>query len=121
MLQASSQLPSALDTISKLLTHESFDLGNPNKVYALIGTFGSSNPQRFHDNEGKGYDFLAKRVVELNQRNPQVAANVLNNNLTQWKRLDEPHRSLMKKALGYIQSAGNLSPDVNEIVTKSLD
>ncbi|MCS5711855.1 aminopeptidase N [Candidatus Berkiella aquae] len=118
-LHATSELPTALENIKGLLKHEAFDIRNPNKVYALINTFSMGNPERFHDTEGKGYDFLADRVIELNQANPQVAARLLEA-LTQWKRLDNKQGQLMKKALEKIQSSGNLSEDVYEIVTKSL-
>lgn len=118
-LNATCELPNALETMNKLLSHEAFDLGNPNKVYSLINTFGSANPMAFHDKDGKGYDFIAKRVIELNRRNPQVASRVLEN-LTQWKRLDEPQSQLMKKALLDIQQSGPLSEDVYEVVIKSL-
>lgn len=118
-LQASSELPNTLDKIKSLLKHKAFDINNPNKVYALINTFSLVNPEIFHANEGQGYDFLADRIIELNQRNPQVAARLLEG-LTQWKRLDEHHGTLMKKALIKIQAQGDLSEDVYEIVTKSL-
>lgn len=118
-LQALSELPNALDNIKQLLTHEAFDIGNPNKVYALINTFGGANPIYFHERDGKGYDFIADRVIELNKRNPQVAARLLEN-LTSWKRLDDHHGQLMKKALVKIQDSGSLSEDVYEVVTKSL-
>jgi aminopeptidase N len=77
------------------------------------------NPERFHDAQGKGYDFLADRVIELNQANPQVAARILEA-LTHWKRLDDKQGQLMKQALEKIQNSGELSEDVYEIVTKSL-
>ncbi|HRE32264.1 MAG TPA: DUF3458 domain-containing protein, partial [Candidatus Berkiella sp.] len=118
-LHATSELPTALENIKGLLKHEAFDIRNPNKVYALINTFSMGNPERFHDEQGKGYDFLADRVIDLNQVNPQVAARLLEA-LTQWKRLDDKQGQLMKKALEKIQSSGNLSEDVYEIVTKSL-
>lgn len=118
-LQACADLPHVLDNIQALLTHESFDIANPNKVYALINAFALSNPERFHDEKGKGYQFIADRVIQLNQRNPQVAARLLEG-LTQWKRLDPTHSELMKQALMKIESTDNLSEDVYEIVTKSL-
>jgi aminopeptidase N len=118
-LQASSQLPDTLSNIKHLLTHDGFDINNPNKVYALIGTFGSYNPERFHDHSGHGYNFIADRVIELNNKNPQVASHVING-LTQWKRIEGDYGIMMKKALEKIQHSGHLSKDVNEIVTKSL-
>ncbi|MGE3318757.1 MAG: aminopeptidase N [Candidatus Berkiella sp.] len=118
-LHASSELPNVLENIKALMKHEAFDIRNPNKVYALINMFSMGNPERFHDEKGKGYDFLADRVIELKEANPQVAARMLEA-LTQWKRLDDKQGQLMKQALEKIQSSGDLSEDVFEIVSKSL-
>jgi len=118
-LHAASELPTVLENIKALMKHEAFDIRNPNKVYALINVFSMGNPERFHDEEGKGYDFLADRVIELKVANPQVAARMLEA-LTQWKRLDNNQGQLMKKALEKIQASGDLSEDVFEIVSKSL-
>lgn len=118
-LHATSDLPNVLENVKSLMKHDAFDIRNPNKVYALINTFSMGNPERFHDDQGKGYDFLADRVIELKEANPQVAARMLEA-LTQWKRLDAKQGQLMKKALEKIQASGNLSEDVYEIVTKSL-
>jgi aminopeptidase N len=118
-LQALSELPNALDTIQALLSHRSFDIKNPNKVYALISTFGSSNAERFHNSQGRGYDFLAERIMEIDPFNPQVAARLLES-LTSWKRLDSEHGQRMKSALLKIQAGGTLSEDSFEIVTKTL-
>jgi len=118
-LQAQAELPDTLDRIQSLLSHKAFDIKNPNKVYALIRTFGASNAHCFHSPDGKGYEFIADRVIDLNQTNPQVAARVLET-LTGWKRLDNQHGQLMRKALLKIQQVEALSEDVYEIVTKSL-
>ncbi len=54
-LQAASKLPNALTDVKKLLQHEAFDIKNPNKVYALVGTFCHRNAVRFHAANGEGY------------------------------------------------------------------
>ncbi|MBS0289491.1 MAG: aminopeptidase N [Proteobacteria bacterium] len=118
-LHATADLPSVIKNIESLLSHESFDINNPNKVYALIGTFAMANPERFHNDVGSGYQFLADRVIELNQRNPQIAARLLEA-LILWKRFDDKHSVLMKEALMKVEACKNLSEDVYEIVTKSL-
>ncbi len=118
-LQAVSELPHALDNIQALLSHKAFDIKNPNKVYALINTFGTSNAERFHDSLGRGYDFLASKIIEIDPLNPQVAARLLES-LTTWKRLDSAHGQKMKEALLKIQASGKLSQDSYEIVSKTL-
>lgn len=118
-LQAQAELPNTLDRINELMQHPAFDFKNPNKIYALIRTFGAANAQCFHESTGKGYEFIAQRVIDLQQQNPQVAARVLET-LTGWRRLDKHHAQLMKAALQKIQAVDNLSEDVYEIVNKSL-
>lgn len=118
-LQATSDRPEVLNNIRSLMKHEAFDINNPNKVYSLINAFALANPERFHDPEGEGYAFLADRIIELNTRNPQIAARLLEG-LTQWKRLEGQQGQLMKRELLRISEVGKLSDDVYEIVTKSL-
>lgn len=118
-LHALSEHPNTLEVIRSLLTHPAFDKYNPNKVYALIGTFGASNFVAFHKATGEGYDFIAKEVLGLQRDNPQVAARLVTP-LTYWKRWGEPYRTKMKQALGRIAEEPILCKDVAEIVTKSL-
>ncbi len=117
-LQATQKIDKALEHVQSLIQHEGFDMRNPNKVYALIGGFCQQNP-KFHQIDGKGYDFLAEKVIYLNKTNPQVASRMIEP-LSFWKRYAEPHKSLMKKALEKISRSENLSPDIYEVVTKSL-
>ena len=101
------------------MTHDDFDLRNPNKVRALIGGFASNNPVNFHRNDGAGYEFLADVVVELDARNPQIASRLLAP-LTKWR--NYPNRAkLMCKALERIAAQAELSPDVFEVVNKALN
>jgi len=118
-LQGACPLPGTVKTLEALLTHEAFDSNNPNKVYALLNTFGSANPEGFHVATGEGYDFIADRVIVLNKKNPQVASRLIHC-LTPWKHIAGDNGRLMKEALEKIQSQGPLSRDIHEIITKSL-
>lgn len=118
--QAVSTVPDALDRVRALVEHEAFDTRNPNKVRALIGAFCSQNTVRFHAADGTGYAFLADWVIRLDGKNPQLAARLLTP-LTRWKRFDAQRQAKMQAALQSILDAGDLSPDVYEIVSKSLD
>ncbi len=117
-LQASSKLPGTLGDVKKLLHHEAFDIKNPNKVYALIGAFGN-NAVHFHAKSGEGYQLLADVVLQLNSLNPQVAARMVKP-LTDWKRFDETRQKRMREQLELLSTNKNLSPDLFELVTKSL-
>lgn len=119
-IQAMADLDDTLYQVKTLMQHEAFDIKNPNKVYALIGGFGTGNPVKFHAENGEGYKFLTDVVLELNAINPQVAARMLNP-LTQWQKFNNKHQDLMCTQLLRIKDSGDLSSDILEIVTKSLD
>jgi len=118
-IQATAQMPDALDVIKGLVQHSDFDIKNPNKVYALIGAFGARNPVAFHAKDGAGYVFLREIVQQLDSLNPQVAARMINP-LTQWHRYDKDRQALMRAQLEILQKNTKLSPDLYELITKSL-
>jgi aminopeptidase N len=120
-IQAASKLNGTLNTVKKLAHHQAFDLKNPNKVYALIGTFGQRNPVNFHTTDGEGYAFLREIVQQLDKLNPQVAARMVNP-LTSLKRYDKERRTLMQEQLELLlQDNTKISRDLYELVSKSLD
>ena len=92
---------------------------NPNKIRALIGAFANQNLVNFHAADGAGYRFLAERILQLDPLNPQVASRLLTP-LTRWRKYDPARQALLKAELGRIMAAENLSPDVYEVVSKSL-
>jgi aminopeptidase N len=88
-------------------------------VRALIGSFANSNQLRFHAGDGKGYRFVADKVLELDPINPQVAARMLGA-FKSWREFDAKRRKLMQKELKRIASTEGLSRDVFEIATRTL-
>ena len=118
-LRATSSLPGTLAEGKELMAHPGFDMGVPNRVRALIGSFSSGNPVRFHAADGSGYRFLADRLLEIDPRNPQLAAR-MTQPLTRWRRYDAGRQALMKAELRRIVEAPGLSKDSLEIASKSL-
>ena len=118
--QATSPLPSALAAVVKLTRHPLFSIKNPNKVRALIGTFAMGNPVNFNRPDGRGYEFLADRVLEIDAFNPQVAARLLSA-FRSWKALEVNRRRLAKKTLQRVAKAKPLSRDASEIVSRMLE
>lgn len=118
-IQAAAQTPDALDRVKALAQHNAFDIKNPNKVYALIGTLGARNATAFHTKNGEGYVYLREIVQQLDTLNPQIAARMVNP-LTLWRRYDKDRQALMRAQLEILQKSSKLSPDLYEIVTKSL-
>ena len=119
ILQASSSLPSTLESVRNLMDHPAFSISNPNKVRSLIGAFGA-NHRVFHTPDGAGYKFLADRILELDARNPQIASR-LTTPFSTWKRYDSSRQGLIKTELQRIIDTKGLSGDVFEMVRRSLD
>ena len=118
-LEAMSGRADALARVQKLLAHPRFNARNPNRVRSLVGAFTLRNFARFHAVDGGGYGFAADRVLALDATNPQLAATIAGA-FTLWKRFTEPRRGLMQAALQRIAAAPGLSPDVTEVVTRTL-
>jgi aminopeptidase N len=119
-LQATSPCPETLERVRELMGHPAFTMRNPNRVRSLIGAFAHGNPALFHDLSGAGYAFVADRILELDELNPQVASRLVAP-LSRWRRYDKARQSLMKAQLQRLREERELSSDVGEIVQKSLN
>lgn len=119
-IQAATKLPSALQDVKRLTHSEAFDIKNPNKVYSLISVFGNRNAINFHARNGEGYAFLREIVAQLDKLNPQVAGRMVKP-LTYWQRYDKERQELMRSQLEMLLNDKNISSDLYEIVTKSLE
>ena len=120
ILQATRPDADVLDNVKALLKHRSFTMANPNRVRSLVGAFVMNNPKAFHDKSGKGYQFLAEILCDLNTRNPQVASRLIEP-LIRLKRYDDSRQSKMRDALLRLKGLDNLSGDLFEKITKALD
>ena len=118
-IQATSSHPSTLSRVKELLSHEAFTMDNPNKVRSLIGAFCSFNHRRFHDESGAGYRFLAQQVLQLDTKNPQIAARLLTP-MVSHRKYTPKLKTLMEEQLRFFLLQDELSADVEEIVRKSL-
>jgi aminopeptidase N len=117
-VQAGSRLPGTLARVKELASHPAFTLKNPNKVYALLGSFGG-NQVNFHRADGSGYSFMGEQIRALDSINPQVAAR-LARNFDRWKRFEPKRRALMKSALEQIMATPGLSKESAEVISKVL-
>jgi aminopeptidase N len=53
-----------------LTAHPAFDARTPNRLRALVSSFASGNPARFHDPSGAGYRFLADQILAVDASTP---------------------------------------------------
>ncbi len=85
---------------------------------ALIGGF-TANQTQFNRADGEGFKFLEEIVVGLDPSNPQIAARLLTT-MRSWRSLEETRREHAEAMLKRIAALPSLSPDVRDIVTRSL-
>ena len=116
-LQANAQGQHTFETVCQLTQHPAFEPNNPNKVYSLLVAF-SRNDGRFHQTDGATYRWLIGWVLQLDQKNPMVAARVIRP-LINWRRYQAPYSTLMQQALQTLDTT-QLSSDVAELVEKAL-
>jgi aminopeptidase N len=118
-LQARSPADDALGRVLGLTAHPAFEAKNPNRLRALVATFASGNPYRFHDETGAGYRFLADQIIATDGFNPMVAARMVEP-LGGWRRYREDLGALMRAELERIAAAPGISKNVAELVGKAL-
>ena len=117
-VQAGRKHPEGVEAIRKLTEHEAYDPRNPNRVRALVGGFAMSNPHLFHHVSGAGYDFFTAQVLDMDSRNPSVAARLLGV-YEIWRKLDADRQDQIKAQLRHVIKS-KPSKNVLEIATKTL-
>ena len=85
----------------------------------LSTVFFAGNFVGFHAEDGSGYQYIADKVLEIDKFNPQIAGG-LAKAYKKYAKMDEAHQALMKAELERILEVDGLSPDVFEIVSKTL-
>jgi aminopeptidase N len=118
-LNAIAPDPAALDRIKALLADPNFPRNNPNRLRALVGTFGMNNPTQFARPDGAGFRFLTEFVADVDKRNPQVAARVLTA-FRVWQSFEPTRRTEAEKALKSLQESGELSRNTADILARML-
>ena len=86
-LQAGSRTRRRSSASQGLLAHPAFSWSNPNRVRAVLGAFATITCRASTARDGAGYRLLADKALDLDPRNPQVAARLLSA-LGRWRRFD---------------------------------
>jgi aminopeptidase N len=118
-LQAAIPEPATLDRVRALTKHPAFSITNPNRIRALIGSFAQANHTQFNRSDGAGYAFVADFVLALDPKNPQVAARLMGA-FRSWRALEAQRRDKAEAALRRVAAAPALSPDLHDIVARTL-
>jgi aminopeptidase N len=110
-----------VEEIQTLMRHPAFDIGMPNHIYSVVRSFTRDNPAAFHNLSGEGYQFLADFLVGYVQKNPLVAARIVDP-LLDWKRYEPVRSALMKKELIHLQDElSKLSPEKTRGLLEKVD
>ncbi|MCP4471421.1 MAG: aminopeptidase N [Gammaproteobacteria bacterium] len=115
----SSQLDDALEQIKPLFDHPAYTLTTPNRARSLLGAM-IGNSSAFHQADGAGYAYAAQKILQLDAINPQVAAR-LANPFVHWRKLVAGQDQLMKSQLEAMLVNDDISSDLNELLTTSLN
>jgi aminopeptidase N len=75
--------------------------------------------KHFHAKDGKGYKWLADRIIEIDKINPQNAACMCTSFST-FRRYDAERQALIKAQLQRLIATEGFSKDCYEIVSRSL-
>ncbi|MBL4762947.1 MAG: aminopeptidase N [Gammaproteobacteria bacterium] len=117
--QAVATVGDTLADVKALEQHELFDIENPNRMRSLISVFAQGNPAHFHQASGDGYRYIADKIIQIEAKNPQIAAR-LSGVFLQWKRYVPELSELMREEIERVLAVDGLSNDVFEILSKSL-
>ncbi|ARB91264.1 aminopeptidase N [Legionella longbeachae] len=117
-VQAAAHTKNVGKNVTQLMSHPAFDLSNPNKVNALLGTF-IKNPYGFHASSGEGYQLIVDVILQLEKINPTLAAN-LTEKFNNWDKYNEKRQKLILHQLEFL-SAHALTTDVRNMAKKGLD
>ena len=117
MIQAADPEPNSFDTVKELCRHPEFNLKNPNRVFAVLRTFGL-NLTSFHHPINRSYEFYADQIFQLDRLNPSVAVR-LASAFDVWKKLPESNQTRAKLAMEALISKG-VSKNTFEIISKNL-
>ncbi len=101
-----------------LMAHPAFDLNNPNKLRAVLGSFMAGNPIQFYAEDGSGFAFVGECLIDIDQRNPQLAARMALP-LTRMVAYSDARQAQMRAVLEKVQKASS-SDDLREVVDKAL-
>ncbi len=118
-VQAMRSGASTVSSVKSLMRHDDFSLKNPNRLRSLIGVFAMANPTAFNAPNGAGYKLVGDVIMSLDDTNPQVAARLLTA-FRSYKSLEAGRRKLAVDVLKRIEQKPKLSPDVADIVNRTL-
>ena len=116
--ESMSSIGGYIGRLKQLMQHPKFDPKNPNKLRVVLGAFTSGNPVRFYAADGSGFEFIADCLIDIDKRNPQLAARMALP-LTRMGAYSDLRQDQMRRALERMQAVVQ-SADLGEVIEKAL-
>ena len=110
---ASIEKDNYIENLEYLFNHKCFDNKSPNTLRSILNGFVSNN-RFFHDKEGNGYNYIAKKVIEFDKLNPIIISRFIKL-FSRWDQYVEPYRTNMLNAIKFIDSH-DLSINSREVI-----
>ena len=118
MMESMSAVSGTIGRLKSLMNHPAFDTSNPNKLRSVLGAFTNGNPVHFYAEDGSGFEFIGECLVDIDMRNPQLAARMALP-LTRFAQYAPQRQTQMRMALQVVQDQAR-SNDLREVVDKAL-
>jgi aminopeptidase N len=115
-VMAGSSRENVIDVVEAISKSDQFDNKNPNSLRYLYGSFAAN--VQFHDISGRGYEYIANTIIDIDQFNHKIAAG-LSRCFKNYYKMDEIRKGLMLDSMKLILDSSP-SKDVYEIVSKTL-
>ena len=116
--ESMSCISGRIERLEELMQHPAFDPKNPNKLRVVLGAFMTGNPIRFYAADGSGFEFIADCLIDIDKRNPQLAARMALP-LTRMGAYSDARQHQMRQVLERMQTAVQ-STDLGEVIEKAL-
>ena len=111
--QAGIEIENYIENLESLFHHKCFDNKSPNTLRSILNSFVSNN-RSFHDIEGKGYNYIANKVIEFDKINPIIISRFIKL-FSRWDQYVEPYKTNMLDAIKFINSH-DLSTNSREVI-----
>ena len=115
---ASSESKNSIEKIENLFNHELFDKKSPNTLRSILNGFVSNN-RTFHSKDGRGYNYIAEKIIKYDKYNPIIISRFLKI-FSRWNLYNEPYRSLMLNSIYKIDKI-ELSNNSREVINLILN
>ena len=102
-----------LPIVENFLKKDFFSIKNPNRVFAILGTFFFKNLKEFHS-DADSYKLWAREILVLDKHNSQLAAR-LSRSFDNWQNFDTKYQNSMKISLEEVHIKAK-SKDVIEVL-----